>query len=545
VAPRAGKQTPADAGLRRILQANADGVVVVDQEGVVCYANPAAEQLFGRPAADLVGGTFGFPLVAGATTELDVIRPSGDTCVVEMRVVAIEWAGQPAYLATLRDVTDRRHAETERAELIREQARTIEIITQVAQAFASALDEDELAQAITDAGRELTGAQVGAFFYNVLDEQGEAYTRYTLSGTPREAFEEFPMPRDTPLFSPTFRGEGVVRLDDVTQDPRYGDNPPFYGVPAGHLPIRSYLAAPVISRSGEVLGELFFGHAEPGVFTARAEHLVAAITAQAAIALENARFHRAARDAVRMRDEFLAAASHDLKNPLGAVKGTAQLLQRVVRRSDLPEAERIIDGLRRIDVTVTRMTRLIDSLLDVTRVQMGRPLPLDRRPTDLVALARQVLDEQQPSADRHRLRLDARVPELVGVWDAARLERMLSNLVSNAIKYSPEGGEITVTVALETGAEPPRAALIVRDQGIGIPAADLSRIFTRFERGSNVVRRIPGTGIGLAAARQVVEQHGGRITVESQEGVGTTFTVWLPVAADPSSEATVELSSTK
>jgi signal transduction histidine kinase len=542
VATRAGKQSRVDAGLRNILDAYADGVVVVDQDGVVCFANPAAEQLFARRADELVGRMFGFPLVAGATTEVDVLRPLGAPCVVEMRVVRTEWAGRAAYLASLRDVTDRKQAEAARAELIREQARTIETITRVGQAFAGALEEDQLVQAITNAATELTGAQFGAFFYNVLNEHGEAYMLYTLSGAPREAFERFPMPRNTALFGPTFRGEGVVRLDDVTRDPRYGQSPPYYGMPEGHLPVRSYLAAPVASRSGEVLGGLFFGHAEPGVFTERAEQILVAIAAQASVALDNARLYRATRDAVRLRDEFLAAVSHDLKNPLGAVKGTAQLLHRAVRRLDTPEAERIGDGLRRIDAIVTRMTRSIDSLLDITRVQMGQPLPLDRRPTDLVALAREVLDEQRPSADRHQLRLDASLPEVVGAWDSARLERVLENLVSNAVKYSPDGGEITIEIRLEREADQPWAVLAVRDQGIGIPAADLPRIFARFERAGNVVGQIPGTGIGLTAVRQVVEQHGGRIAVDSEEGVGTTFTVRLPLALDlASNTASAEL----
>jgi signal transduction histidine kinase len=532
VTARAGKQRREDAGIRTILDANVDGVVVVDQDGIVCFANPAAERLFARPAEELVGSTFGFPLVAGATTELDVICAPGTPCVVEMRVVGIEWGGRTAYLATLRDVTERKQAEAERMELVHEQARTIETITRVGQAFAGALDEDQLVQVITDAATELTSAQFGAFFYNVLNDQGESYMLYTLSGVPREAFARFPMPRNTAIFEPTFRGAGVVRIDDVTQDPRYGQNAPYYGMPKGHLPVRSYLAAPVLSRSGEVLGGLFFGHAEPGIFTERAEQLLVAIAAQAGIALDNARLYRAARDAVRMRDEFLAAASHDLKNPLGAIKGNVQLLQRAVLRSHPPDPERIVGGLRRIDATVTRMTSLIDSLLDITRVQMGQPLPLDRRPTDLVALARQVIDEQQPSAERHQLRLDTRVPELVGVWDAARLERMLSNLVNNAIKYSPDGGEVTISVAQEMRDQEPWAVLIVQDHGLGIPAADLPRIFTRFERAGNVAGHIPGTGIGLAAVRQVVEQHGGQITVESQEGVGTTCTVRLPLSLD-------------
>jgi PAS domain S-box-containing protein len=128
---------------------------------------------------------------------------------------------------------------------------------------------------------------------------------YTLSGVPREAFENFPMPRATDVFGPTFRGEGVVRLDDVARDPRYGNNAPYYGMPEGHLPVRSYLAAPVFSRSGDVLGGLFFGHATPGAFDERAERVVVSIAAQAAIAMDNARLLGAAQAAeARFRTLF-------------------------------------------------------------------------------------------------------------------------------------------------------------------------------------------------------------------------------------------------
>jgi GAF domain-containing protein len=122
-----------------------------------------------------------------------------------------------------------------------------------------------------DAGVELTGAEFGAFFYNLINEAGESYMLYTLSGAPLEAFSKFPMPRNTQVFAPTFNGEGIVRSDDITLDPRYGHNTPRKGMPEGHLPVRSYLAVPVKSRTGEVLGGLFFGHARPAMFSERSE----------------------------------------------------------------------------------------------------------------------------------------------------------------------------------------------------------------------------------------------------------------------------------
>jgi len=178
------------------------------------------------------------------------------------------------------------------SDVLREEARRLATLNRTGAALAAELDLERLVQTVTDAAVELTGAQFGAFFYNVVNQNGESYMLYTLSGAPRDAFANFPMPRNTPVFAMTFRGEGVVRSDDILSDPRYGQNPPFHGMPPGHLPVRSYLAVPVVSRTGEVLGGLFFGHEQTGVFTERAELAVTSIAAQAAVAIDNARLFR-------------------------------------------------------------------------------------------------------------------------------------------------------------------------------------------------------------------------------------------------------------
>ncbi|HEX8832330.1 MAG TPA: GAF domain-containing protein, partial [Longimicrobium sp.] len=166
---------------------------------------------------------------------------------------------------------------------VSEETAMVETLHRIGASLTAELDLQTIVQTATDEATALTGAQFGAFFYNVLDAEGESYTLYTLSGVPREAFSRFPMPRNTAVFGPTFRGEGVVRSDDITRDPRYGHNPPHHGMPEGHLPVRSYLAVPVQSRTGEVLGGLFFGHAHPGVFSDRGERIVAGIAGWAAV----------------------------------------------------------------------------------------------------------------------------------------------------------------------------------------------------------------------------------------------------------------------
>jgi len=237
----------------------------------------------------------------------------------------------------------------------------------------------------------------------------------------------------------------------------------------------------------------------------------------------------AIRDLNRQQDEFLAAVSHDLKNPLAGIQGRAQLLRLRSLRSGGPDASRLHTGLVEIERGTARMTTMVDELLDLTRMQMGRPLDLKREAGDLVALVTRVVAALEPTASSHRLRVETHHAELVGSWDSARLERVIENLLENAIKYSPDGGSITVRLTQELRDGDPCAVLAMHDQGVGIPAEDLPRIFERFHRASNVRGRIVGTGLGLSGVRQIVEQHGGTVEVESVEGHGSTFTVRLPM----------------
>jgi signal transduction histidine kinase len=237
----------------------------------------------------------------------------------------------------------------------------------------------------------------------------------------------------------------------------------------------------------------------------------------------------AAQQALAVRDEFLASVSHDLRTPLTSIRGLAQLLARRLGRLDIPQAPRLVEEAGAIDRAGSTMVAMVDELLDLSRLEAGQPLELRREAADLVALARTATQAYGPSAPGHDLRVAAAVPALVGYWDPGRLERVLGNLLSNAVKYSPAGGTVAVQVRPVEQADGPWAELTVTDQGIGIPAADLPFIFERFRRGANVAGRVSGAGLGLAGVRRIVEYHGGTITVASDEGVGTTVTVRLPL----------------
>jgi signal transduction histidine kinase len=226
-----------------------------------------------------------------------------------------------------------------------------------------------------------------------------------------------------------------------------------------------------------------------------------------------------------MRDEFLASASHDLRGPLTAIQGYAALAQRGLETGDMGRAQ---TALTSIQAAVKRLAGGLDALLDLAQLQAGQQLALRRAPTDLVALARQVAADHEVAAKHPSIQVLSEAPELIGWWDAGRLERALGNLVGNAVKYSPPGAEVRVVISQRADARGGWAVVQIQDQGIGVPAADLPRIFERFHRATNTSGRLPGTGLGLPGAREVVEQHGGEISVESEEGHGSTLRCGCP-----------------
>jgi signal transduction histidine kinase len=230
--------------------------------------------------------------------------------------------------------------------------------------------------------------------------------------------------------------------------------------------------------------------------------------------------------AVRDREVFLASIAHDLKSPLTVVKGHTDLLAAHVASGNPLDAGRIAVGLARIASSTQQLTAMVDELLWLAQLDVDRAVERRYEATDLVQLARRVVDEQSLTAPRHQLRFSSSVPTLVGIWDPARLERVATNLLSNAVKYSPVGGDVRVSVAEEDGGA--IAVLSVADNGVGIPAADLPHVFERFFRAENVEAHTPGTGLGLASVRQIVEGMAGSVALDSREGVGTMVTVRIP-----------------
>ncbi|HEX4389440.1 MAG TPA: PAS domain S-box protein [Steroidobacteraceae bacterium] len=541
--------------LAAVVESSDDAIISKTLEGVITSWNRGAERLFGYTASEVLGKPVTILIPPDHLDEEPAIlerlkrgeridhyetvrmRKDGTLLEVALTVSPIrDGEGKLVGASKIsRDISLQKRIEKEAVE----HARVLELLNAAASSIASQLDLRSLVQTVTDAATSLCGARYGAFFYNITGPAGEGYQLFALSGASVEDFAQFGVPRNTPVFAPTFLGQGALRSDDITADPRYGLLEPHRGMPAGHLPVRSYLAVPVVSRSGSVLGGLFLGHASPGVFTEMSERLVTGIANHAAVAIDNAQLYEAAqreiatreraeaalRENDRRKDEFLAVLAHELRNPLAPIRQAAMI-------SKAPGAS---DAQKRwshdvISRQVQHMSLLLDDLLDVSRITRGS-LELRTEITELAAVVDAAVETARPIIDAKGHELTVALPAETRrfVADPLRLAQVLSNLLTNAAKYTDPHGRIRLSAVYTAE----HLTLRVTDNGIGIPAEALDEVFTMFSQvKTSQDRSDGGLGIGLALAKGLVELHGGTLGAQSAgAGRGSEFTVRLPLRA--------------
>lgn len=459
--------------------------------------------------------------------------------VLDARGNIKEWVGVHT------DVTEAREAEN----ALREETRILDTLNRTGAAIAAELDLHSLVQTVTDAGVSLVGAAFGAFFYNVVNETGERLMLYALSGADRSFFDKFGMPRATDVFKPTFLGVGVVRSDDILADPRYGKSGPHFGMPKGHLPVRSYLAVPVTSRSGEVIGGLFFGHPEPGRFEDRHERLITGIAGQAAVAIDNARLYQAlqlsndtleqrvsdeiarrsaAEDALRQAQKMEAigqltgGVAHDFNNLLMAILGNLELLQKHIRPD--PRVTRLIEGAVK---GAQRGAALTQRLLAFARRQELTLEP--RRLTDIVKGMTELLERSLGTGIELELKLPADVP--LAMVDDNQLELAILNLAVNARDAMTDGGRLTLEVDVVSASgeagERQYVRLSISDTGQGMSKDVLQKATEPFFSTKGVGK---GTGLGLSMVHGLAIQLDGTLRLSSSPGKGTRAEIWLPTS---------------
>jgi PAS domain S-box-containing protein len=488
--------------LAAVVQFSDDAIITKNLNSIITSWNPAAERMFGYTEAEAVGQSIRMLIPPELQDEEDMVlariragdrvehyettrcRKDGMRLAISLTISPLRnEAGEIVGASKIaRDITE----STRLRALAREQAIIAERLREVGALVASTLERDVIVKKVTDTARELTNAE---------------YAR----------------------FEPKYGRDGIVRLDDMTRDPDDGSNAHSFHLPAGCPPVRSYLAVPVTGLGREIVGALLFGHSAPGMFTEQHEHLARGVAAWAAVALENSRLYDEAREANRMKDEFLAVLSHELRTPLNAIVGYARLL-----RGRILSGEKAERGLETLERNATALTQIVEDVLDVSRIVAGK-IRLDVQPVELPLIVDNAVATMQPAADAKGVRVQTIVDPRVGPvsGDPDRLQQVVWNLLSNAVKFTPKGGRVQVRVERVDS----QVEIVVSDTGMGIRQDFLPYVFDRFRQAeSATTRKTGGLGLGLAIVRHIAELHGGTVHAASAgEGQGSTFRVHLPL----------------
>jgi PAS domain S-box-containing protein len=477
--------------LRNIITRSADGIVIVDAGGRIVLANPAAEILFDRPAADLVGDLMGFPVVAGETTELDIVRRGGERSIAEMRVAETDWEEGPAYLCTLRDITERRRSE----EKLRESKRALSTLmgNLPGMAYRCRNDGNWTMEFVSEGCASLTGYGPDALIHNREIAYGDLINtddRCAVWDDVQAALEE-----DRPF-------ELVYRIATAAGEEKWvWEQGCGVFSPAGELLVLEGFVIDITARK-------------------LAEEKVEALNA--ALAVHADELQAANKDL----EAFNYSVSHDLRTPLSAVSGYVQIVQDSCGdRLD----ERCRGYLREVHDAGVRMGKLIDTLLGFSRLSHVK---LRRETVDLSAVARGVAGRLRESD--HERRVEFRVAEgVTATGDKNLLRVVLENLIGNAWKYTGirEKGIIEFGVSEEGG----ERSFFIRDNGAGFDMAHAEHLFIPFQRLPGA-ERFKGHGIGLATVERIVRRHGGKVWAEGEPGKGAAFYFTLPEKAEDSGQ---------
>ena len=523
-----------EARFRDVIERNADAIVVVDGDGLIRFSNAMAGKLFG-PRAVLLGGSFGFPLVAGETTELDLLS-DGAPRVAEMRVVRSEWEGGVAYIASLRDVTERKRAEEGARDLIREQAaRTaaeaaahrFRFLSESSAVLASSLDYRATLTALARVC--VTDIADWAEVYVVEDGGGvrrieAAHCERSKAPLLDELHNVVIPPHGTHPVLEVLRTHKPILAKTVDDDLRASTIiDARHGEIVAELGMASFMMMPMIAR-GRVLGAIALISSHPSQrFDEQDLALAEDMAARAALALDNSLLYEEAQRANQTKSDFLAVVSHDLRTPLNAIIGYAELLTMGIPEP-VPDAAR--ERLQRIRTSAKHLLYLLDGLLEFARLEAGHE-QVHVQEVDVRDIVREMAAVVEPLAHAADLRFELEVSEhpVLIRTDSDKVRQVLVNLGGNAVKYTEEGG-VRVVLRQPTANH---AVIHVSDTGIGVAPEHVEQIFEPFWQVDSGQRSHEGgTGLGLSVVRGLVQLLGGEVSVESVPGRGSTFTVRVP-----------------
>jgi len=474
-----------EENMHKMIIQNVDGLIVVNRNGIARFVNPAACSLFNRKPEEFIGEIFGFPVVAGRSTEIDVIHRDGKPVTAEMQVVEIDWEGESVNLVSIRDITDHKLA--------------MEKVKYAAQQWRTTFDSISDMVSIHDRNFKIIRVNKAlADFFEIEPKELIGKTCYELFHGTKQPCQNCPLIQTLNLKKP-------ANLEIFEQH---------LGV---HLGI---FTSPVLDKEGEVVSSV---------------HIAKNITErkQAEEALKEA--NEKLIEYNQLKDEFVSTASHELRTPLSIIMGAIRLIL-----DEIPG--KIVDEQRDILATamenVKRLARIVDSLLTISKIESGK-VDLHKTAVNICELIKDTVSYYKLLAEEKELSLDYEVPE-EGIdicLDPDRTKEILINLISNSIKFTPERGWVKVTCAERNG----EVLVSVQDSGVGIAKEDIPKLFDKFTQfGRKVGPGEKGTGLGLAITKNLVDMHNGRIEVESKVDQGTTFTISLPLTVSEKDDLPAE-----
>jgi signal transduction histidine kinase len=469
-----------EARLRNIIEKNVDGIIIVDGNGIVRFVNPAGEALFGQKAEEFLEQLFGFPVVAGETVEIDIVRSTRERVIAEMRVVETEWRGEKAYLLSLRDITERKRME----EALREsEVRYRETVSNIPGFVYQLLRKKDDSISFPFVGKN-SSTMLGLSPEEIMADPSKFFGRVALEDLAKvnETLSESAQTMKTWTVEFRVREKGEIKWLRSSANPRL-------------LPDGSILWNGV-------------------VFDVTKE-----------------------KEVDRMKSEFISVVSHELRTPLSSLKNAVHVMLQETAGAVNENQRRFLSlAMRNID----KLAKAINDLLDLSRLESGK-IEIRSQEVDLEDPLDTVISSLRPQAEDKSLiigkEIEVGLPKIYG--DEDKIKTIFTHLINNAIKFTPEGGSITVAARLAhspdklaTEGQKLNEKLIeisVVDNGTGIPPHELGKIFDRFYQvQKSLTREIGGSGIGLSIVKDLVEKHRGWIWVESKVGKGSRFVFTLP-----------------
>jgi len=521
------------AMLSAIVDSSDHAIISKDLKGIITSWNTGAQKIFGYTEEEIIGNSINLLIPDSRRSEeehilskikngykvdhLQTIRIAKNRQEIPISLTVSPVKDDSGKIIGASKIARDISEELRSLKAIKQNTINLEMLNSIGKVILEKLDVKIILERVTDVTTKITGADFGAFFYNSINEEGEEFKLYALSGASPESFEKIGMPRNSPIFDKTFNQKEVLRSDDITKDERYGNNGAHYGMPPGQLPVLSYLAVPVISTNGSIIGSLLFGHREAGMFKPEHEDIIGSIASQAAVALDNSKLFEEVKALSAKKDEFIALASHELKTPLTSIKGYLQITAR--SEKDTLGQMFIEKALSQVE----KLNTLVTDLLDSSKIVAGK-LQFNFETFELQNLIMDVIETNQYTNKTHQLIFNKSEEEFIVEADKQRMEQVMFNLLGNAIKYSPKADKVYISMVKENE----YVKVTIKDEGIGLSSTQRNKIFTRFYRADGPTN-ISGLGLGLYLTKEIIDRHNGSIDVNTEFDKGTEFYFTIPL----------------